>query len=37
MKPKKYEIKQGVTLHTIKTNKFKTDLTAVFITVPIAR
>ena len=37
MKPKKYEIKQGVTLHTIKTNKFKTDLTAVFITVPITR
>ena len=37
MQPKKYEVKQGVTLHTIKTNKFKTDLTAVFITVPLTR
>lgn len=37
MQPKKYEIRQGVTLHTIKTNKFKTDLTAVFITVPLTR
>lgn len=37
MQPKKYEIKQGVTLHTIQTNKFKTDLTAIFITVPLTR
>lgn len=32
---KKEEIKKGITLHTINTNKFKTNLFAVFITMPI--
>ena len=31
------EIKEGIHLHTIKNNKFKTDLTAVFITFPLDR
>jgi len=33
----KQEIKEGITLHTIETNKFKTNLIAVFITVPLSR
>lgn len=37
MKIKKQEIKQGIKLHTINTNKFKTNLVAVFLTVPITR
>lgn len=37
MKIKKQEIKQGVKLHTINTNRFKTNLVAVFLTVPITR
>ena len=31
------EIKQGIKLHTIKTNKFKTNIVAVFITTPLNR
>lgn len=37
MKIKKQEIKQGIKLHTINTNRFKTNLIAVFLTVPITR
>lgn len=37
MQQKKYEIKKGVTLHVIKTNKFKTDLTGIFLTFPISK
>ena len=37
MKIKKQELKQGIKLHTINTNKFKTNLVAVFLTVPIVR
>ena len=33
----KQEIKQGINLHIIETNKFKTNLIAVFITVPLLR
>lgn len=33
----KNEIKKGVTLHYINTNKFKTNLYAVFLTVPLDR
>ena len=31
------EIKKGIKLHTIETNKFKTNLFAVIITVPLSR
>ncbi len=31
------EIKQGIKLHCIETNKFKTNLLAVFITIPLNR
>ena len=31
------EIKQGVTLHTINTNNFKTNLYAVFLATPLTR
>lgn len=31
------EIKKGITLHTIKTDKFKTNLIAVFLTFPIIK
>ena len=37
MKTKKQEIKQGVQLHTINTNRFKTNLVAVFLSIPITR
>lgn len=37
MKTKKQEIKQGITLHTINTNRFKTNLVAVFLSLPITR
>ena len=37
MKTRKQEIKQGIKLHTINTNKFKTNLVAVFLTVQITR
>lgn len=30
-------MKQGVTLHTINTNKFKTNLIAIFLTTPLTR
>ncbi len=37
MLDKKYEIKEGITFHQIETNKFKTDLFAIFLTVPLKR
>ena len=37
MKTKKQEIKQGIKLCTINTNRFKTNLVAVFLSVPITR
>jgi len=37
MKTKKQEIKKGIKLHTINTNRFKTNLVAVFLAVPITR
>ena len=33
----KTEIKEGIKLHVINTNKFKTNLLAIFITVPLER
>ena len=37
MKDKKIEIKQGITFHKIQTNKFKTNLFAIFLTIPLNR
>lgn len=37
MKDNKKEIKQGITVHTIKTNKFKTNIIAVFITTKLTK
>ena len=37
MEDNKKEIKQGITTHIIKTDKFKTDLTAVFLTTKLTR
>ena len=37
MNYKKEEIKNGINFHTIKTDKFKTNLLSVFITTPITR
>ena len=37
MNYKKAEIKQGITIHNINTDKFKTNLITVFLTVPISR
>lgn len=37
MKTKEQEIKQGIKLHTINTDRFKTNLVAVFLTTPITR
>lgn len=37
MQYRKKEIKKGVKLHLIKTDKFKTNLIAVFLTLPITR
>lgn len=37
MQYRKKEIKKGVQLHLIKTDKFKTNLIAVFLTLPITR
>ena len=37
MNYKKQEIKQGIELHTINTNKFKTNLVAIFLSLPIKR
>lgn len=37
MEDKKQEIKKGITIHSIKTDSFKTDLVALFITTPLTR
>ena len=37
MKYKEKEIKKGIKLHLIETDKFKTNLLAVFLTMPISR
>lgn len=37
MSIEKQEIKQGITIHKIQTNRFKTNLLAVFLTLPITR
>ena len=37
MEYEKQEIKKGINIHLIKTNSFKTDLMAVFITTPLNR
>ena len=37
MKDKRTEIKPGITLHEIKTNKFKTNLCAIFLSTPLER
>ena len=37
MKNDKLEIKQGITFHKIKTDKFKTNLFALFLTIPLTR
>lgn len=37
MNYKKQEIKQGITVHNINTDKFKTNLVAIFLTIPISR
>ena len=37
MKDKKIEIKQGISFHKIQTNKFKTNLFAIFLIVPLNR
>ncbi len=37
MSDNKKEIKSGITAHVIKTNKFKTDLIAVFLTTKLSR
>lgn len=37
MEYNKQQIKEGINLHTIKTNKFKTNLLSIFITTPITR
>ena len=37
MPDKKDEIKKGIKFHEIETNKFKTNLFAIFLTVPLKR
>ena len=37
MKYEKHELKEGINLHTIKTDKFKTNLVAVFLTTKLSR
>ena len=37
MKDNKIEIKEGIKFHEIKTNKFKTNLFAIFLNVPLTR
>lgn len=37
MQNKKIEIKQGINFHEIETNKFKTNLFALFLTIPITK
>jgi hypothetical protein len=34
---KRQEIKQGITLHNINTDKFKTNIVAIFLTTPMSR
>ena len=33
----KKEVKKGITLHQINTNKFKTNLIAIFLSTPLTR
>lgn len=37
MNYKKQELKQGITVHNINTDKFKTNLVAIFLTTPMSR
>ena len=37
MNYQKQELKEGITLHNINTDKFKTNLTAIFLTIPLTR
>ena len=37
MEYKEKELKQGIKLHTIKTDKFKTNLMAIFLTTKLDR
>ena len=37
MSHQKSELKEGITFHSIETNKFKTNLFALFITIPLER
>lgn len=37
MNYQKQQIKEGINLHTIETNKFKTNLLSVFLTMPLSR
>lgn len=37
MRTESIEVKKGITLHQIKTNKFKTDLIAIFISIPLKK
>lgn len=37
MRDNKTELKQGITLHEIETNKFKTNLYAIFLSTPLKR
>ena len=37
MNYQKQQIKEGINLHTIKTNKFKTNLLSIFLTMPLSR
>ena len=37
MKYNEIDIKEGIKLHTIKTDKFKTNLVAVFLTTKLSR
>ena len=37
MEHKKQELKNGITIHNISTNKFKTNLIAIFLTIPLTR
>ena len=34
---KKQELKQGITVHNINTDKFKTNIVAIFLTTPMSR
>lgn len=37
MKYKKQELQQGITVHNINTDKFKTNIVAIFLTTPMSR